>query len=135
MMMPGSTELALAQTDNSTSTRPPRSSLAKVFTMQAPHLKSAIGRLRSARYAPRRGNGLHSMKGQNDLSRIKLRSLWRIVCQKARCAELFICSESEEWETATFCVTLPRQPGMIARATRLHYSRSEERRVGKECRS
>src|SRR6266496_76935 len=107
MMMPGSTEFALAQTDNSTSTRPPRSSLAKVFTTQAPYLKSAIGRLRSARYAPRRGNGLHIMKGNKNLSRPKLHSLWRIVCRKARCAELFICSESEERESATFL----RDPG------------------------
>src|SRR6266568_4825259 len=38
MMMPGSTEFALAQTDNTTSTRPPRSSLAEVFTTQAPYL-------------------------------------------------------------------------------------------------
>src|SRR5947208_8256962 len=38
MMMPGSTEFALAQTDNRTSTRPPTSGLAKVFTMETPYL-------------------------------------------------------------------------------------------------
>jgi len=75
MMMPGSREFALAQTDNSANTMPPRSSLAKVLTTQAPYLKisSVVPQMRKLTH--RRGSGFPSMAGEKELSRTILNDL------------------------------------------------------------